>query len=141
MKQIIHAVHIHASPAVVFRAITTEKGLRGWWTEQVSAEEHIGGVIRFIFGGDFNPQMKQVSLVANSSVRWKCVGGHDNWQDNEFSYTLTDRNGETLVMFMQDYSRELSDEVYGTYNFNWGYYLNSLKQFCEKGVGAPYTSR
>jgi hypothetical protein len=71
-------------------------------------------------------------------VRWKCVGGHDNWQDNEFSFNLTDRNGETLVMFMQDYSRELSDEVYGTYNFNWGYYLNSLKQFCEKGVGTPY---
>jgi hypothetical protein len=41
-------------------------------------------------------------------------------------------------MFFQDYARELSDEVYGIYNFNWGYYLN-LKQLCEKGIGAPFT--
>jgi hypothetical protein len=30
-------------------------------------------------------------------------------------------------------------EVYGTYNFNWGYYLNSLKQLCGKGDGTPFT--
>jgi hypothetical protein len=28
--------------------------------------------------------------------------------------------------------------VYGTYNFNWGYYLNSLKRLCEEGVGTPF---
>jgi hypothetical protein len=38
----------------------------------------------------------------------------------------------------QGYARELSDEVYGIYNFNWGYYLNSLKLFCEKGAGVPF---
>ena len=43
-------------------------------------------------------------------------------------------------MFAQDYARELSDEVYGIYNFNWGYYLNSLKQYCEKGVGVPFVA-
>ena len=42
-------------------------------------------------------------------------------------------------MFSQDYARELSDEVYGIYNFNWGYYLNSLKLLCEKGSGVPFT--
>ncbi len=44
-------------------------------------------------------------------------------------------------MFAQDYARELSDEVYGTYNFNWGYYLNSLKQFCETGTGTPFAPK
>jgi hypothetical protein len=43
-----------------------------------------------------------------------------------------------MLVFEQGYARELSDEVYGIYNFNWGYYLNSLKLLCEKGVGAPF---
>ena len=42
------------------------------------------------------------------------------------------------MQFTQEYAQELSDEVYGVYNFNWGYYLNSLKQLCEKGAGVPF---
>ncbi len=139
MKQIIHAVHIHASPSGVYQALTTAKGLRGWWSEKVEAEERPGGIIRFTFGGDFNPQMKQTALEANRLVRWQCVGGHANWQDNTFSFALDDRDGETMLLFKQDYARELSDETYGIYNFNWGYYLNSLKQLCETGKGTPFT--
>ena len=26
----------------------------------------------------------------------------------------------------------------GTYNFNWGYYLQSLKLYCETGMGTPF---
>ena len=138
MKQIIHAVYIHAPSSGVFQALTTTKGLSGWWTKQVEGKERPGGIIRFTFTGDFHPHMKQISLDAGRSVRWRCVDGHANWQDNTFSFFLADRDGETLLMFAQDYARELSDEVYGTYNFNWGYYLNSLKLFCETGIGTPF---
>jgi uncharacterized protein YndB with AHSA1/START domain len=139
MKQIIHAVHIHAAPSAVFQAITTAAGLKGWWTTKVEAEEREGGIIRFTFAGDFHPQMKQRLLEPDRRVEWVCVAGHANWQDNGFTFALHERKGETLVMFSQDYARELSDEVYGIYNFNWGYYLNSLKLLCEKGSGVPFT--
>jgi len=43
-------------------------------------------------------------------------------------------------MFVQEYAQELSDEVYGTYNFNWGYYLGSLKRLCEEGIGTPFAA-
>jgi hypothetical protein len=66
--------------------------------------------------------------------------GHENWRDNTFTFALHERNGETLLMFSQDYARELSDETCGICNFNWGYYLNSLKQLCEKGVGLPFAA-
>ena len=140
MRQIIHAVHIHAAPAAVYRAITTANGLRGWWTDRVDVDERPGGRIRFQFAGDFHPQMEQVALEPDRSVRWKCTGGNANWQDNTFAFVLHERKGETLLMFSQDYARELSDEVYGTYNYNWGYYLNSLKLLCETGTGQPFAS-
>ena len=138
MKTIIHAVHVHAPPARVYYALTTASGLSGWWTTRVEVQEGVGGVIRFTFHGDFHPHMKQTSLDHNRQVRWTCVAGHKNWQGNTFAFTLHERNGETLLQFVQEYAQELSDETYGTYNFNWGYYLNSLKQLCEEGSGSPF---
>ena len=139
MKQIIHAVHVHASPSVVYRFLTTQEGLARWWTKKVQAEERQGGTIQLTFAGDFNPHMRQQRLDAQRYVEWVCIAGHPNWLDNVFKFKLEERKGETLLMFSQEYARELSDEVYGTYNFNWGYYLNSLKQLCEKGVGTPFS--
>jgi len=136
VRQILHSVHIHAAPSAVYDALTTAAGLRGWWTSDVAITD---SVIRFSFAGDFNPQMKQTALKPQL-IEWRCVGGHENWKDNTFRFALTDRHGETLVMFLQDYARELSDEIYGNYNFNWGYYLNSLKRFCETGAGTPFSA-
>jgi uncharacterized protein YndB with AHSA1/START domain len=138
MKTILHAVHVHASTSVVYGALTTERGIAGWWSTRVSLDPGEGGVIRFTFGGDFNPHMQQTRLESGRRVEWRCVGGHDNWRDNTFVFALEDRKGETMLKFTQEYAQELSDEVYGIYNFNWGYYLNSLKQLCEKGAGMPY---
>ena len=137
MKKIIHFLRIHASPESVFHAITTEAGLSSWWSTAVSIDQ-ADSVISFRFAGDFNPVMKVTKLEANRLVEWSCIAGHDNWQDNTFSFELGEISGETNLMFVQVYAQELSDEVYGTYNFNWGYYLQSLKLLCETGKGTPF---
>jgi uncharacterized protein YndB with AHSA1/START domain len=137
MKKVIHFVHVRAAAERVYRALTTEEGLAGWWSTSVSAPPG-GGSLSFRFAGDFNPEMELVSSEPDRRVEWRCVGGHDNWAGNTFSFDLRDAGGETDLLFVQDYERELSDEVYGSYNFNWGYYLWSLKRLCETGAGAPF---
>lgn len=138
MKTIIHTVHIHTSPEVVYRALTTESGVTGWWTTKASVAPGEGGVIRFVFLGDFHPHMKQTRLEKNRHVEWRCVDGHPNWQDNTFSFALREKEGETSLQFVQAYAQELDDDTYGTYNFNWGYYLSSLKKLCETGEGTLF---
>ena len=64
-------------------------------------------MIRFTFAGDFHPQMEQTRLDPPRRIEWRCVGGHPNWQDNGFTFALEERKGETLLMFSQDYAREL----------------------------------
>ena len=135
MKKIIHFLRIHSPTESVFRAVTTEEGLSNWWSTAVSIDS--GNVIHFRFAGDFNPEM-QVTKQTNELIEWRCVAGHDNWLDNIFSFEVREINGETNLMFIQEYAQELSDEVYGTYNFNWGYYLQSLKLLCETGTGTPF---
>lgn len=138
MKTIIHTAHIHAPPTDVFKALTTQEGVTGWWSTKASLESGQGGVIRFTFLGDFHPHMKQVRLVEPERVEWLCIDGHPNWKDNRFTFLLRDRNGETSLRFVQEYAQELDDDTYGTYNFNWGYYLYSLKRLCEEGRGTPF---
>ena len=138
MKKIIHFARIHAAPDKVYRALTTRDGLATWWSTSVEVQDGVGGLIDFRFAGDFNPVMQVTLLAAGRRVEWKCVNGHDNWQDNTFVFDLKNVDGETDLMFEQEYAQELSDEVYGTYNYNWGYYLGSLKRFCEEGAGFPF---
>jgi uncharacterized protein YndB with AHSA1/START domain len=138
VKKILHAVQIKASRAKVFQAITTQAGLSSWWSTSITVEAGVGGVIDFQFMEGFNPNMKVTKLEPERSVHWRCVGGHDNWLDNTFSFELTDKGENTGLMFTQIYARELSDEVYGTYNYNWGYYLDSLRLYCETGTGKPF---
>jgi hypothetical protein len=138
MKKIIHFARIHAAPGVVYRALTTPRGLSDWWSTSVHVPDGERGPISFRFAGDFNPVMEVIRLEPDRLVEWKCVSGHDNWSDNKFFFELQTVQAETGLMFIQEYAQELSDEVYGTYNFNWGYYLYSLKRLCEEGAGMPF---
>jgi hypothetical protein len=128
-----------ADKSWIARAVTSlPVPLRGWWTRKAEVDPGEGGTIRFTFRGDFHPHMKQTRLLPGQVVEWLCTGGHPNWQDNQFRFTLEERNGETMLHFVQEYALELDDETYGIYNFNWGYYVNSLKLLCETGAGTPY---
>ncbi len=138
MKKIIHHLTIKATPETVFDAIATQKGLSRWWSKVVDAEERLGGIVKFTFLGDFHPHMKITELDRPHAVGWTCVDGHDPWKDNTFRFTVAADGEGASLHFTQDYARELSDEQYGVYNYNWGFYLESLRRLCEEGVGAPF---
>lgn len=138
MKKILHTVDIDASPEEVYDAISTRSGLSGWWTTTVEAEEEVGGIIDFTFGATFNPDMEITALESPKQVAWKCVGGHEPWQDNTFRFEIEPRGGGSILFFTQVYAQELSDEEYGRYNFNWGYYLESLRRLVQTGEGRPF---
>ena len=140
MQKIIHSLHLKAKSEKVFEAIATAKGLSNWWSRDVKAEERVGGIVDFRFIADFNPDMKITALDKPNEVRWQCVAGHDKWQDNRFLFQLSERDAGTQLLFVQEYAQKISDEDYGTYNFNWGYYLQSLKDYCETGKGKPFSA-
>ncbi len=140
MRTIHHVLDI-ASPAdPVWRALTEESGLAGWWSTKVTSEgATVGSKIRFTFAGDFNPVMEVTGVEGKVALHWMCVRGHANWQDNTFDFELVPLpDGRTRLRFTQNYATELSDDDYGVYNFNWGYYLESLRLLCVEGQGKPF---
>lgn len=140
MKTILHTVDVRAArPQRVWTALTTEEGLSGWWSRRVSAPDvRVGGIVDFTFGATFNPDMEITALEEPRRVEWRCVGGHDLWADNTFRFLFEPRGEGTILFFRQRYAQELDDEEYGRYNFNWGFYLESLRLWAETGEGKPY---
>jgi uncharacterized protein YndB with AHSA1/START domain len=138
MKTIIHVSELAATPAAVFQALTTLPGLSSWWTTKVEGDAGPAGQIAFTFDGDFNPTMLVTRFDAPSVLEWRCVAGVEQWRENTFRFSLEAQGTSTRLRFRQDYASELSDDDYGAYNYNWGYYLESLRQYVETGSGRPY---
>jgi uncharacterized protein YndB with AHSA1/START domain len=140
MKTIHHVVDVDASPATVWAALTDGDGLAGWWSTQVETPPaEIGARVNFTFAGDFNPVMEVTKLDPGSELGWRCVAGHEPWQDSLFRFKVAAHgDGLTRLRFWQEYAVELEDDYYGTYNFQWGYYLESLRLLCTTGTGKPF---
>ena len=140
MKTIHHVVDIDGPTDSVWSALTEGPRLASWWSTRVeTAPAALGVQTHWTFGGDFNPVMQVTEIVPRSALSWRCIGGHDNWQDNDFRFELVPLEpNRTRLRFWQEYATELSDDDYGIYNFNWGYYLESLRLLCPRGRGRPY---
>jgi len=142
VKTIHHVFDIDAPPDRVWAALTDRDGLANWWSTEVSTlPATIGVEIHFTFGSDFNPVMRITAIEPPHDLTWQCIAGHEPWQDSMFRFQVAElEDGRTRLRFWQDYAVELADDYYGVYNFNWGYYLESLRLYCVHGHGKPYAA-
>jgi uncharacterized protein YndB with AHSA1/START domain len=140
VKTIHHVVDMDATPGTVWAALTEPGPLAGWWSTKLTAQgTGIGGRLEWTFAGDFNPVMEIRAIENGHEVEWACIAGHDPWQDSRFRFQVADTgDGRSRLRFWQEYAVELADDYYGTYNFNWGYYLESLRLLCVTGAGKPF---
>ena len=140
MKTIHHVVDVDAAPATVWSALTEHDQMASWWSTGVrTPTAAVGARVEWTFAGDFNPVMEITRLEPERELVWRCVAGHEPWQDGTFRFALSSADaGQTRLRFWQEYAVELSDDAYGVYNFNWGYYLESLRLLCVEGSGSPF---
>ena len=96
------------------------------------------GIIQFRFG-EGGPDMKVKELKPNASVTWECVAGPEDWLGNIFTFNLDENEGKTRVRFEQAGWKE-TDDFYASCSFSWGRYMESLRQYCQKGKGEAFGS-
>jgi uncharacterized protein YndB with AHSA1/START domain len=141
MKTIHHVLDIDAVADTVWSALTEPDRMAGWWSTELATPKSaaVGVRVDWTFAGDFNPVMEITAIEARTRLDWRCVAGHGPWADNTFRFELVALDdGRTRLRFWQDYAVELTDDQFGVYNFNWGYYLESLRLLCVTGTGKPF---
>ena len=98
MPDILHRVGIKSSMDDAYKALTTVKGLSGWWTNNTSGESKVGGVLRFRFGaGGFD--MKVLELDPATRVLWQVVEGPEEWIGTKVAWELKQQDGYTVILF------------------------------------------
>jgi len=140
VKTIHHVIDMNVPPATVWSAIAEQQGLAGWWSAKVRGDgASVGDRVAFTFAPGFNPVMEVTARESRVALAWRCVDGHEPWTDNTFRFEIAPLDDRRVrLRFWQDYAVELTDDAFGTYNFNWGYYLESLRLLCTTGAGKPY---
>ena len=139
MSSIKHYLVIKAKPEKVYNAITKTRGLKSWWTTGANADEKIGGKAEFIFGERYYNKMRIINLQDNKVVEWECLEGDKEWVGTTFLFDLEENDDTTILRFSHNKWREETD-FFASCNFNWGYYMNSLKQYCETSTGTPFNN-
>ena len=144
--------YIYEAPAsAVFNALSTQVGVRGWWTECCVVATEVGGHSAFVFPyGNFFAVMKLAALKKNKLVEWRCLEcQHDpksgyrdlhDWVGTKISFQLKARGpGETQLLFAHHQLGTL--ECHGACASIWAYFLGqSLRQMLRTGRGMPGTA-
>lgn len=139
MADILHLVPIKAPPLAVFKAISEEQGLAAWWTVDVQAKAEEGSTAQFRFeNGQIVMRMTIAELTSPERVLWQVAEpSPPEWEGTTISWDLEQTDEGTRLLFGHRGWRS-TDGSFAAINYNWAYYLTSLKDYLETGDGFPH---
>jgi uncharacterized protein YndB with AHSA1/START domain len=141
MVNIIHRVGIKSPVEKVYEALSTTRGISGWWTKDSTGDSQIGKtiVVRFhsVDGkevGSMNIDIKD--LIPGKKIHWKFIGGPPEWIGTEVIFNLHQEENFTIVLFSHiNWAEEVEFKAHCS--MKWAIFMLSLKQFLETGEGKP----
>ena len=146
MSHYQHRLVIAAPPAIVYAALTTAAGLRGWWTQDCDISQQVGEEHHFRFGPHYKT-MRIERLETEREVRWHGTAAHiampqlsrkDEWVGTDIVFRLQAlASGQTRLDF-EHIGLLPALECYEMCRQGWQHYLGSLQQYAETGRGTPY---
>lgn len=158
MTEIRQMIFIGAPLVKVFDSITTQQGLSGWWTPNVTAAPVQGSVARFGFGPTYVKEMLIDSIVPPKMLRWHCVAGAEEWVGTVLTFQLAAGNKSDLMHIHPEARGQIvqaegtssgtvlqfahtdwryASLMFAECSYTWGRFLRSLKLLCETGRGLP----
>jgi uncharacterized protein YndB with AHSA1/START domain len=137
MTAIKHLLVIKSSPEKIYSAITTNEGTAKWWTEQSEIGNKVGDINIFDFGDRYHNEMIIINLIPNKKVEWECLVGDKEWIGTKLIFEIEEKDKNSVLKFTHSNWREETD-FFASCNYHWGYYMRSLKLFCETGKGNPF---
>jgi uncharacterized protein YndB with AHSA1/START domain len=124
----------------VYRAITDQAGLAGWWTPDIMARPEVSSMAELCFtggpAGRFVVKMEVAALEPGRRVRWIVRQGAPEWAGTQVSWDLAPVDGGPRLRFTHhDYPS--TEGSFASVSYSWAWYLASLKDYVETGTGRP----
>ena len=141
MADIIHRIGIRAPAAKVYEAVTTAKGVAGWWTRETTGTAEPGGKIQVLF---HNPDGKEIGkmhfaltkLEPGREAHWRFFEGPEEWLGTDVTFQMTQEGDMTVLIFGHRNWKE-PVEFMAHCSMKWAVFLLSLRELLETGKGRP----
>ena len=139
MADVLHELGIQATPDAVYAALTEEAGIKAWWSEHTKAEPAVDFQNEVSFYGNMVTfKLRNQALEPGKQVVWAVESGPPDWANTTISWTLSPQDGQTMLNFAHRGFASTGGN-FASVNYNWGWYVASLKFYLEKGEGMPHT--
>jgi uncharacterized protein YndB with AHSA1/START domain/ketosteroid isomerase-like protein len=129
-----HQLRIAAPPERVFDLLTTESGLRRWWTASTAATPEPGAVLRFGFDGDTVMMHFRVDRHDRArALTWTCVDNPKSpreWVDTKIVAEL-EPDGDGTVLRFGHIGWAKDDGALPLCNTTWGALMHRLRDAAE----------
>ena len=136
MATAFHLIEIESNIQKVMECFLSAEGIKGWWTEDASINSENPKIYELKFGPKYQNKMEVVNETENS-VKWLCKDGADEWVGTTLNFDVEPvTENKCILRFKHDQWKESSD-FFASCNTIWGYYMESIKGYCEKGKGTP----
>ncbi|PUB16726.1 SRPBCC domain-containing protein [Paenisporosarcina sp. OV554] len=133
MNSYIKQVELSAPIEEVYEAITTEKGIKSWWTVDCDVSTEVGGVHSFRFERLLFNSMKIVDLVPSEKVHWTCIEGWNEWKGTDVVFKLRSIDERKTSVEFQHIGLTPSLSCYKMCSKGWDDTLLHLQQYVENG--------
>ena len=131
MAELKHQIAIKNTPEKVYSALTTQSGLRQWWTSDAKTEEKVGGNAEFGFDKRATVfRMKIEKLNPGKDVVWSCHGDNPEWAGTMLTWSISHENATSVVRFTHSGWKSAS-ELYAICNTSWGELMHRLRDYLE----------
>ena len=137
MTTLLHKISIAASPATVFAALSTVKGLKAWYAPDITG--------KIVQDGEFNVKSpkhetfdwKIVELKPESLVRWQCLKGPQDAIGTTVTFLISAITETRTSVECEHAGHPSSSKALPTCNTFWGILLGHLKGYAETSHAIP----
>ena len=138
MVDIRQSAPLHVSPERVYRALTTQEGIRAWWTPDAVLDSRIGGTGELGFSDrEIVTRIRVDELAAPVRVGWTTVSSSaSGWEGTTIRFDLRPEAGGTLLS-LEHRGFDRADGGYERAQRGWCQDLLSLHRYLEAGAGRP----
>ena len=141
MVDIVHRIGIRARANDVYDAVSTARGVAGWWTSDTTGRASAGGEVdvrfRNVDGSEIGRMKFEIAERApGRDVRWHFTDGPPEWIGTEATFQLTEEDGMTVLVFGHRNWKE-PVEFMAHCSMKWAVFLLSLRSLLETGQGQP----
>ena len=140
MTPIKHLLHINTPKEAVYAALTTPEKLSAWYTTLVKGSFELGQTVTFEFINLGVFQFKIVEMEPCSRIYFECVDSPWDTLGHLMKYDLDVNADKTRVRYSYEGFAEM-DDAYANMNYSAAKYLESLRQYCQRGIGEAFGSK